>query len=83
MTVSIEIPSDIMASSRMTADEMRLELALSLYASGKLSVGKARELAELSLWQFRQIIAARQIEVELDAADIDQEIEMLKKLGRL
>ena len=83
MALSIEIPDDILSSSRMTPDEMRLELALSLYATGRLSVGKARELAQMSLWQFRQILATRQIPINLDEDDLDQEIETLQKLGRL
>ena len=54
-----------------------------LYATGRLSIGKARELAELSLWQFRQILAARQIPVHYDTTDLDDDLATLRELGRL
>ena len=59
MTVMLEIPEDILASARMSPEDALLELALALYASRRLSIGKARELVGMSLWQFRQIAAAR------------------------
>jgi len=34
--------------------EFRRELALALYAQRRLSLGKGRKLAGLSLWEFRQ-----------------------------
>ena len=83
MAVTIEIPTDIVTSSRMTPEELRLELALSLYATRRLSIGKAREFAQMPLWQFRQILAARQIPVDLEIDDLDAEVESLRQLGRL
>ena len=58
---SIEIAEDILDSARLTIEEMKIELALSLYAQKRLSLGKARELAGMSLWEFRQLLAARRI----------------------
>ena len=81
--VSLEVPQDILDSARLTVPEVRVELALYLSAQGRLAVGKARELANLSLWEFRQLLAARKIPVHLDIQDIDQEIKTLKDLGRI
>lgn len=83
MSIYLELPDDVLASARMSVDEARLELALALYARRRLSFGKARELAQLSVWQFRQQLAAREIPVHLDTSDLNQEIEMLKQLDQL
>ncbi|MEM9776608.1 MAG: UPF0175 family protein [Chloroflexota bacterium] len=83
MALSIEIPDDILTSARMTPAEMRVELAIALYSARRLSVGKARELAEMSLFEFRQILAARKIPVDLDSEDFFEEIDTLNELGRL
>lgn len=83
MTIPLEIPDDIAASARLSADDLRIELALSLYASRRLSVGKARELAGLSLWQFRRLAATRGIPADLDVPDFDREVDTLKRLGLL
>jgi predicted HTH domain antitoxin len=58
-------------------------LAIQLYAQGRLSIGKARELAEMSLWQFRHLLAARQIAVHYDVSELEDEVATLKKLERL
>ncbi|NCP34930.1 MAG: UPF0175 family protein, partial [Armatimonadetes bacterium] len=51
---TLEIPQDIRDSARVSLGDLRTELAVFLYGQGRLSVGKARELAGMALWQFRQ-----------------------------
>jgi len=83
MNITIELPQDILDSARMTVPEIKQELAIQLYAQGRLSIGKARELAEMSLWQFRHLLTARQIPVHYDVADLEDEVATLRKLERL
>jgi predicted HTH domain antitoxin len=79
-TVSIQVPRDVLDSARMSASEARTELALALYAQGRLSIGKARELAQLSLWEFRQLLATRRIAPHLDVEDLDADVATLREL---
>lgn len=67
----------------MNAHELRRELALTLYAQHRLSLGKARELAGLSLWEFRQWLATRHIEAHYDETDLQDDLTTLRALGRL
>ncbi|MFZ0544060.1 MAG: UPF0175 family protein [Candidatus Promineifilaceae bacterium] len=83
MMTTLNIPQDILESARLSAYELKVEMALYLYTSGRLSIGKARELAEMSLWQFRQLLASRQIHPHFDESDLATDIETLKELGRL
>jgi predicted HTH domain antitoxin len=48
-----------------------------------LSVGKAHELAGVSLWEFRQLLAFRKICPHYDMSDIEQDLTTLRELGRL
>jgi predicted HTH domain antitoxin len=80
---SFDLPQDILDSARLTIPEAKLELAISLYAQRRLSLGKARELAGLSLWEFRQILAARRISPHFDVVDLQQDFATLRELGRL
>ena len=41
--------------------------------------GKAHELAGLSLWEFRQLLGARQIPVHFSAEDLEQDVETLRE----
>jgi len=76
-TAYLEIPQDILDSARLSLDQVRVELAVHLYEQGRLSIGKAHELAGLSLWEFRQLLGARQIPAHLAAEDLEQDVETL------
>ncbi len=79
----LEIPRDVLDSARLSVADLKIELAVLLYAQRRLSVGKARELAGLSLWEFRQLLAARRIPVHYDEADLNDDVATLRELGRL
>lgn len=81
--VSINVPREVLHATRMTLAEIKTELALTLFQQGKLSFGKARELAEMSFWTFQQLLGARDISIHYDLEDLDGDIETLKTLGRL
>jgi predicted HTH domain antitoxin len=83
MTNTLEIPQDILDSAHMTTDELKVELAVALYAQGRLGIGKARELAGMTLWEFRQLLASRRISPHYDVDDLEEDINTLKELGRL
>ncbi len=82
-TVSFEVPREVLRASRMTEDELRRELALHLFEQDKLSFGKARELAEMSVWDFQQLLGSRGIPVHYDVEAYVKDRETLKRLGRI
>jgi predicted HTH domain antitoxin len=67
---TFEISQDILDSARLTIADLKIELAISLYAQNRLSIGKARELAGLSLWEFRQLLAVRKIPPHYTESDL-------------
>jgi predicted HTH domain antitoxin len=79
-SVMIEIPEDVLDSARLTVPELKLEIAVALYAQGKLSISKARELADMSLWEFRQVLGARRIPTHLRPEDVDADVATLRRL---
>ncbi len=76
----LEISQDVLDSARLTVDELLIELAIHLYQRGRLSVGKAHELAGLSLWEFRQLLASRRIPPHVGIEELDQDLETLRGL---
>ena len=80
---TLEIPQDVLDAAQMNAQDVRRELALALYAQNRLSLGKARELAGLSLWEFRQWLGTRGIAAHYDADDLQDDLDALRALGRL
>jgi predicted HTH domain antitoxin len=79
----LQVPQDILDSARLTIPELQVELAVYLYSQGRLSVGKARELAGMSLWEFRQLLASRRISPHYEEKDLDQDLATLREKGRI
>lgn len=79
----LEVPQEILDSARLTIPELKVEMAVYLYSRGRLSIGKARELAEMSLWEFRQLLALRHIPPHYGESDLDEDVATLRELGRL
>jgi predicted HTH domain antitoxin len=79
-TYNLSISRDILDSARITIEELRLELAISLYVQRRLSIGKARELADKTLLEFRKILAARKIPVHYDASDLQDDLETIQRI---
>ena len=83
-TVSVvEVSQEILDSARLTPSELKVEMAVHLYKEGRLSLGKARELADMTLWEFRQLLASRGVSPHYDEAELDQDVATLRDLGRL
>src|SRR5215475_14540759 len=82
-TVAIEIPQEVLHAARMTPEEMKRELDVLIFQQAKLSFGKARELAGMTLWAFQQLLGSRGIPVHYDVADYEEDLATLRALGHL
>ncbi|MBI1298262.1 UPF0175 family protein [bacterium] len=83
MTTTLEVSQEILDSARLTISEIKVELAVHLYEQRRLSIGKARELADMSLWAFRQLVAARGIPVHFDESDLEADLTSLQEIKQL
>lgn len=63
--------------------DKRWHLAVYLFQQGRLSFGKAREMADMTAWAFQQLLGARGIPVHYDVEDYEQDLITLKELGRV
>jgi predicted HTH domain antitoxin len=80
-TISIEVPREVIHATRMTPEEMKRELAVYLFQQGKLSSGKAREMAGMTVWAFQQLLGSRGIPVHYDLEDYEDDLATLQELG--
>lgn len=80
---TLEIPQSVLDATHLSLAELRRELALTLYAQDRLSLGQARELAGLTLWEFRQWLGLRRIPAHYDTTDLQDDLNTLRDLGRL
>ena len=81
--ISIEIPREIIHATRMTPQELKRELSVYLFQQDRLSFGKAREMAGMTVWAFQQLLGSRGIPIHYDVEDYEEDLAILGELGRL
>jgi predicted HTH domain antitoxin len=82
-TISIEFPNDILLalneSESELKDRIKLTLAIQLYVSEKLTIGKAAQLSGLNRLEFENELSKHKIPIStLSAEDVYNDIEKLK-----
>jgi predicted HTH domain antitoxin len=73
------IEDSILQAAHMSEAELKTELAVLLYQKGKLSMGKAAELAGTNRIQFQFLLASRQIPVNYDVEELLKDWETLQR----
>jgi predicted HTH domain antitoxin len=76
--LTLEVPAEVLDAVKLPPGEVEgellKELALALYQRGILPLAKARLLAQMTRWQFEQLLADRQILRHYTATDLDEDL---------
>lgn len=75
LEISDEIVSAVKLPPKEVECELRKELGLALYMRGTLSFGKARKLAQLTHWEFDDLLGHRKIVRHYTDADLKEDIK--------
>ncbi|MFH1929488.1 MAG: UPF0175 family protein [Chloroflexota bacterium] len=74
----LEIPGEVVEAVKLPPGEvereLRKELALALYDRGVLSLGNARALAQMTRWDFEELLGQRGIARHYTRTDLDEDI---------
>jgi predicted HTH domain antitoxin len=66
----------------MTSKDIAVELAVHLFETGKLSIGKAKSLAGMTLWTFQNLLASRKIPIHYGVEEYKEDLNTLRRLKR-
>lgn len=84
MSLFIQLPDDLIRAIRLPENEvqarLKRELAVTLYAKDLLSFGKARQLAEMTRWDFHDLLGEEGVARRYDVEELDQDLETLENL---
>lgn len=79
MSITLQVPDSVARSLRLPENEaeerLRPELALTLYAQGILSFGKAAELAAISRYRFADLLTQRAIPRHYDSEELADDLK--------
>jgi len=62
--------------------EIKLEHALDLYQKGKIGMGRAAKMADMSLWEILDIIRERRIPMHYTLKDVEEDLRIAKEFSK-
>ncbi|MEQ8956620.1 MAG: UPF0175 family protein, partial [Coleofasciculus sp. C2-GNP5-27] len=81
--MSLVIPNDILQATKMTEDELKLEIAIMLYKQEKISSGKVRAWTGLTVIEFQHELGKRGLCINYDVEEFQLDIQTLQSMGLL
>jgi|LGVE01.1.fsa_nt_gb predicted HTH domain antitoxin len=83
-TIAVTIPKELIHIFKIREKDLskavRESLAIELYREGKISMGKAAEIAKLSRWEMFELLGRKEIPLQYYPEDFKQDIETLEKM---
>jgi predicted HTH domain antitoxin len=80
---SVELPEDLVEAIKLPPEEvpmrLRRELAVRLYEKRLLGFGKARQLAEMTMWEFQQLLGNEKVLRSYDVEDLEKDLGTLEE----
>jgi len=74
------ISKNILEKADISGDELLIEIAVYLYDKERLSMGQARQLAQLDILSFQKELAKRGVYIKYDVEDFEEDMKTLEKL---
>ena len=71
------VSADFLQQARMTASELKIEIAVYLYEKKKLTMGQAKRLAGLGQIAFQHELAQRGVYIHYDEQDFEKDLHYL------
>jgi len=81
--MSVVIPDEIFQASGLSEEELLQEVVLMLYEKKRISIGKASNLLGINLIEFQHLLASIDMYIHYDIEDLLEDVNTLKRLGRL
>ncbi|MCU0338980.1 MAG: UPF0175 family protein [Spirosomaceae bacterium] len=75
--MTLTIPDEVLSDTNLSPTDLRIELAVYLYDKQRLSLGKARRIAGLSLIDFQKELAKRNVYLHYDLEDLQTDLKNL------
>lgn len=81
ITIPTEVKRALKIPEREIASRLQLELAVHLYEQWLLSFGKAKELAQMSHWEFAEALAKRQVTRHYTDKELEEDVAFASAAG--
>ena len=84
MQITMNIPDSLVQTIKLPEEEiavrLHIELALRLYRKKLLNFGKARALANMTYWDFYELLGKEGIERNYNVSDLNDDLKTLEQM---
>lgn len=77
----LELDDNVINSTGLSDQELRVELAVRLYEDGKITVGQGGTMTGLGSIRFQKELGKRKIAWHYDVEDYEADLETLRRLS--
>ncbi len=78
--MTITVPDNIAEASHLTQETALLDVAIGIYKREQWSLGRCAQIVGMSRSEFQDELGKREIPVNFDTTDLDQDLELVRKL---
>lgn len=78
--MSVIISDEFLHTAKITAPEIKQEIAIFLFQKEKLTLVQAAKFAEMNRLDFQHILASRQIAIHYNQDDFEQDMKTIEDL---
>ncbi len=76
----LTISDDVLKSSGLSEIELQQEIAVMLYAKGKLSIGKAKNMLNMTILEFQKLLCEKNIPQNYSVQDFEHDLKTIEQL---
>jgi predicted HTH domain antitoxin len=81
--MQVTIADEFLAAAHITEPELKRELAVTLFQQERLTLAQASRLASMSVRDLQSVLADRRIAIHYGCEEFRQDLETLRRMGRL
>lgn len=78
--MNVIVPDSIAAASRLTPETALLDVVIGIYKREQWSMGRCAKIVGMSRSEFQVELGKREIPINYDASDFNQDLETIQKL---
>jgi predicted HTH domain antitoxin len=75
----LTIDDKTLEEAKISASDLRAEIAAYLFSINKLSFGSARVLSGLDVWSFQELLSSQKIPLHYDIDDLKEDLKVLNE----
>jgi len=77
--MKVTVAEELLHGVELSPREALIDFAVGIYSEGKVTLGRAARIAELSVSEFQRLLGERRIPLHYDIHDLEQDLTVVRE----